>query len=332
MDRERLREYLATRLPSAKDIVITRLERTGGGASRETWLVDAEWTENGTRAVRPLIIRRDPTASVLETNRRIEFEVLRAARGIPVPVPQMYWLEEDGSWLERPFMVMERVSGVAPPAIFPITASDEVRGTIAEEFTIYLARIHRADWRKLGLEFLGAPTSGEAAARKQVEWWEREYQRSKLEERPVLAIALHWLTTHLPKRSEIGLVHADYRAGNFLYENGHITALLDWEMVHLGDPMEDLAWAVLPFWSSGGLCQGLQPRDDMVAAYERAGGMLVDAERLFFYEVLGAVKMAVISLTGVKSFCEGRNCDTVLALVGFMVPRLEADLIEKLHI
>jgi aminoglycoside phosphotransferase (APT) family kinase protein len=332
MDRERLRAYLAARVPAASNIVIGRVERVGGGASRETWLVDAEWTEHGERVVRPLIIRRDPTASVLETNRRTEFDVLRAAREIPLPVPRMYWLEEDAQWLDRPFIVMERISGVAPPVVFPITESDAARRTIAEEFATYLARIHRADWRTLGFEFLGAPASGEAAAHAQVDWWEREYHRSKLEERPVLSAALHWLATHLPRRSEIVLVHADYRAGNFLYDNGHITAILDWELAHLGDPMEDLAWAVLSFWSSGGLCQGLQPRDDMIAAYERAGGMPVDLERLFFYEVLGAVKMAVISLTGVKSFCEGRNCETVLALVGLMVPRLETDLIEKLEI
>lgn len=332
MDRDRLGKYLAAQLPQATDIVIGRLERTGGGASRETWLVDAAWTEAGARALRPLIIRRDPTASVLETDRRTEFEVLRAAREIPVPVPRLYWLEEDGSWLERPFMVMERVPGVAPSVVFSATEPDEVRRTIAAEYDAYLARIHRADWRKLGLEFLGVPTSGEAAARAQVESWEREYQRAKLEERPVLAIALHWLATHLPQRSEIVLVHADYRAGNFLYDAGHITAILDWEMAHLGDPMEDLAWSVLNFWSSAGVCQGLQLREEMIAAYERAGGMPVNAERLFFYEVLGAVKMAVVSLTGVKSFCEGRNYESVLALVGFMVPRLEADLIEKLQI
>ncbi len=332
MDRGRLHAYLAARVPEATDIEIGRLERTGGGASRETWLVDAQWTEHGARVVRPLIIRRDPIAGLLETDRRTEFEVLRAARNIPVPVPQMYWLEEDSHWLDRPFMVMERVNGTAPPVVLPAGESEQTRRTIAEEFISCLARIHRAEWRTLGLEFLGVPSSGEAAAHSQVETWEHEYYRAKLEERPVLATALHWLSTHLPQRSEIVLVHADYRAGNFLYEGGHITAILDWEMAHLGDPMEDLAWAVLGFWSSGGVCQGLLPRDEMIAAYERAGGMPVDAQRLFFYEVLGAVKMAVISLTGVKSFCEGRNYETVLALVGFMIPRLEADLIEKLQI
>lgn len=332
MDRDRVRAYLAARLPGASDIEISRLERTGGGASRETWLVDAEWTEQGQRVLKPLIIRRDPTGSVVETDRRTEFEVLRAACKIPVPVPRMYWLEEDGQWLDRSFMVMERINGVAPPVVLPPTEDEATRRTIAEEFVTYLARIHRADWRQLGLEFLGAPSSGAAAARRQLEYWEREYHRVKLEEHPVLATALHWLTTHVPPRSEIVLVHADYRAGNFLYEGGHITAILDWEMAHLGDPMEDLAWAVLQFWTTGGVCQGLLSRDEMIAGYERAGGMPVDAERLFFYEVLGAVKMAVISITGVKSFCEGRNYEPVMALVGFMVPRLEADLITKLAI
>jgi len=332
MDPHRLRNYLAARLPEATDILIGRVERTGGGASRETWLVDAEWNEGSEHVVRPLVIRRDPTASVLVSDRRIEFEVLRAARHIPLPVPRMLWLEQDPQWLDRPFMVMERVSGVAPPVVLPLTESDETRRSIAKEFVEYLVRIHDADWRKLGLEFLGPPASGHDAARTQVEWWEREYQRVKLEERPVLATALHWLATHLPHGGDTVLVHADYRVGNVLYEGSHITAVLDWEMAHLGDPMEDLAWAVLTFWSSGGLCQGLLPRDELIAAYQRHGGKPVDAARLFFYDVLGAVKMAVISLTGVKSFCDGRNYETVMALVGFMVPRLEADLIEKLEI
>ena len=332
MDRDRVRRYLAARLPTATNIEISRLERTGGGASRETWLVDAEWTDDGAHRVHPLIIRRDPTASVLESDRRTEFEVLRAARQLSVPVPRMYWLEQDPQWLDRPFMVMERLPGVAPPVVLPQTEPESTRQTIADEFATYLTRIHRADWRHLGLEFLGVPASGEAAARTQVEWWEREYQRQKLEERPVLAVALHWLDAHLPATTDIVLVHADYRVGNVLYDAGHITAILDWEMAHLGDPMEDLAWAVLPFWTSGGLCQGLQPHDDMIATYERAGGCRVDLDRLFFYEILGAVKMAVISLTGVKSFCDGRNHDPVLALVGYMVPRLEAALIEQLRI
>jgi aminoglycoside phosphotransferase (APT) family kinase protein len=331
MDRDRLAAYLVARLPAARHVMIHRLERTGSGASRETWLVDAEWSEAGGRTVHPLIIRRDPTASVLESDRKTEFLVLCAAGKIGIPVPRMYWLEEDPRWLDRPFMVMQRIPGVAPPVILPPTESDATRRTISDDFVRYLVCIHRADWRVLGLDFLGAPASGHEAARSQLGWWEREYHRQKLEERPVLATALHWLANHLPERSEIVLVHADYRAGNFLYEGDRITAILDWEMAHLGDPMEDLAWAVLKFYSSGELCQGLLSHDEMVAAYARAGGMPVDLKRLFFYEVLGAVKMAVICLTGVRSFCEARTYEAVNALVGLMVPRLEADLIAKLE-
>lgn len=332
MEPERLIAYLAARVSGGSDFIVHRCQRTGGGASRETWLVDAEWTENGQRTVRPLIIRRDPTASLLESDRPTEFRVLCAAAKIDIPVPRMYWLEEDPKWLDRPFMVMERLPGVAPPVILPPTESDATRHSLAEQFLTYLARIHRADWRAIGLAFLDTPATGHDAARTQVAWWEREYYRQKLEERPVLATALHWLGTHLPAQSEIVLVHADYRAGNFLYDGDRITAILDWEMAHLGDPMEDLGWAVMKFYSTGDLCQGLLPHDEMVAAYARAGGMPVDLERLFFYEVLSAVKMAVICLTGVRSFSEGRTCETVNALVGYMVPRLEGELIDKLHI
>jgi aminoglycoside phosphotransferase (APT) family kinase protein len=332
MDRERLRSYLSDKLGEAAAVAVHRLERIGGGASRETWLVDAEWEEAGDRSVRPLIVRRDPPASLLDSDRRTEFRVLSAASNIGIPVPRMYWLEEDGRWLDRPFMVMERMPGTAPPVVVPATERAETRHRLAEQFVDHLAKIHRADWRRLGLGFLDVPSPGTAAARAQVEWWEREYQRSKLEERPVLAIALDWLSRHLPETRDITLVHADYRAGNVLYQGDRITAILDWEMAHLGDPMEDLAWAVLRFWSSADLCQGMLTHDEMLAAYERAAGLTVDRERVFFYEILGAVKMAVISLTGVKSFCEGRHFDPVLALVGYMIPRLETDLIEKLRI
>ena len=178
MDRDRVRRYLAARVPNANDIEIARLERTGGGASRETWLVDAEWTEDDVRALHPLIIRRDPTASVLESDRRREFEVIRAARQIPVPVPQTYWLEEDPQWLDRSFMVMERLPGIAPPVLFPPGESAEVRRVIAQEFVTYLARIHRADWRRLGFEFLGVPGVGEAVAQNELESCDRGARRA----------------------------------------------------------------------------------------------------------------------------------------------------------
>ncbi len=332
MEPERLREYLQERLAPPAELRIESAERIGGGASRETWAVDATWSEAGMLVRRRFVFRRDPSAGLLESDRRTEFEVMRAARAMSVPVPEMYWLEEDPRWLDRPFAVMQWVEGAVPSVVFPPHESAELRAAVAGQFVRLLARIHDADWRAHGLDELGAPESASAAAAEQVERWRAAYERARTEERPILALALHWLASHLPEGGEITLVHGDYRVGNVLYGEDGIRAVLDWEMAHIGDPLEDLGWATMRFWTSGGLCQGLLPRQELIAGYERERGVRVDRESHFFYEVLGSVKMAIIGLTGVKSFNQGLVADVVLAMVGYMVPRLEATLLEQLEI
>src|SRR4029077_9403192 len=119
------------------------------------------------------------------------------------------------------------------------------------------------------------------------------------------------LEAHIPSTDRITLVHGDYRSGNYLFtDDGTLTAMLDWEMAHLGDAMEDLGWACMKFWSGRGLTVGLTTRADLLARYEHASGIPVDAARVTFYEILGTVKMAVIALTGIRSFCDGKTHDT----------------------
>jgi aminoglycoside phosphotransferase (APT) family kinase protein len=114
-----------------------------------------------------------------------------------------------------------------------------------------------------------------------------------------MVLAAEWLREHLPPADRIVLVHGDYRSGNFLYDDGgRITAILDWELAHLGDPHEDLGWVVNPLFSvrgAGGerLACGLSPRDEMLARYEQATGWRVDPERLRFYEIFNNYKLAV---------------------------------------
>jgi aminoglycoside phosphotransferase (APT) family kinase protein len=97
-------------------------------------------------------------------------------------------------------------------------------------------------------------------------------------------------------------------------------------MAHLGDPHEDLGWATMPYWSSEGRAGGLEPEAELVTRYESVSGFAVDRERLRFYQVLGTIKMLVISLTGVKNFCQARSAEPTLAIVGFLVGRLAREL------
>ena len=325
--------YLGTKMPDARDLEVTGLERKSGGASRETWGFAAHWTQDGRACGGEFILRRDPTGGLLESDRAREFTVLQALHGSGIPVPRTYWLELEGSPLQRPFFIMERITGSAPVGTFPPGYPPSVQDHVTQQFVDILARIHRFDWRAHGFEFLGVPAVGTDAARTQLHHWRRIYQQESLEPHPILEEAFLWLAAHVPTCDRITLVHGDYRSGNYLFtEDGTITAMLDWEMVHLGDPMEDLGWACMKFWTGRGFVVGLTTREDLVARYHAASGIAVDDRRVRFYEILGTVKMAVIALTGVRAYCEGKTHEASMPLVSFLVPRLLRDLVEQLEL
>jgi len=143
--------------------------------------------------------------------------------------------------------------------------------------------------------------------------------------------ALCWLRNHLPARGHVGLVHGDYRTGNFIVDEDHIAAILDWEMVHLGDPMEDLAWAMSKIWRGESSRTGyLAEPEEFLMWYEQAGGAEVDRDRLRFYTVLAGVKMAAIMLTGVKAWHDGRTRDMRMVFFDQQVPGMYAVIAEAL--
>jgi len=330
---EELTRYLHAQMPEARDLVITDVARRSGGASRETWGFSAHWAQNGQRQGGEFILRRDPTASVLASDRTREHRVLEAVHRAGLPVPRILWVDLGGEWLQRPSFVMERIPGQAPFGTFPDGYPATVQARVTEQFVDILARIHRLDWRALGLDVLGVPAVGSEPARTQLAHWRHIYAQESLEPHPLLAEAFLWLDAHVPATDRITLVHGDYRSGNYLFtDDGTVTAMLDWEMAHLGDPMEDLGWACMKFWSGRGLAVGLTTRSELLTRYAQASGIPVSEERVTFYEVLGIVKMAAIALTGIRSFCDGKTADTSMAVVGFLLPRLLHDLCEILEV
>jgi aminoglycoside phosphotransferase (APT) family kinase protein len=335
---ERIAEYLRSKLREADGLEVTNLARIPGGASRETWSFDAAWREKGTDIARGFILRRDPDASLLETERDAEFRVMDAVGSRGVPVPRMYWLEPGGDWLERPFFVMERLDGCEASAQQLLTDPRFIRAhpQIVRGFVDVLARIHALDWRELGLDFLPAPEDASACAMMEIEKWEEVVGKQALEPQPVLSAAFRWLRHHPPPPAQrIVLVHADYRTGNFLAdESGTILAFLDWEMAHIGDPMEDVAWACIRPWRWAGneRIGGLMERQEFYRLYEEATGLTVDAEAMRFWEVLGNVKLAAIFLTGGRSFCDGRTGSPMMALLGRSVGRLELEILDLMGV
>lgn len=332
----RLMDFVAARLAPAGPLRLVSLERATEGFSQETFSFTVEIGDGERAERRSYVAKREPEAGLLEPyDLEPEFRVLHALSSHPLPSPPTPWFERDPAVLERPFYVMERLPGEVPipsagaSGTGPFAPAE--RSSLGAQVMGRLAELHAVDWRALGLDFLGPPAPGREAAARELERWETRIARAALPPAPVLTEALLWLRANVPETEEITLVHGDYRLGNWLVERRaedvRLAGILDWEMVHLGDPLEDLAWCASVLWrASTPLAGGLLPPDEMSGVYEKLSGRRVDPGRLRFYEVLSLVKMIAIMHTGIRAFRDGRARDIRMAIFDHQLPFLHAAL------
>jgi len=298
--RDALGEWLTDEV--GEDVEIREVRRTSAGFSRENWVFDAVWAGEA----HPLIARRDPLGSVLETDREIETAVLLALHGIDtVPSPTLRWADLTGERTGRPCLVMDLTPGVCDGFVLSGPDPLEERTALAHHIYDHLAAIHRVDWRELGLAgVLDEP--GEAAADAAVDHWEATLRRVQVEPQPELTYVMAWLRDHAPTSTVTTLVHGDFKPGNVLLEGGRVTAVLDWETAHLGDPHEDLGWVTNPLRAREHQIPGAWEPDELLDRWSAATGIEVDRTAVHWWQVLANVKLAVIVLTGVRAFVEGR--------------------------
>ncbi len=318
----RLAAYLERQWPAATEISVASLRRIYGGASRETYRVTVSYREGGQAAEQHLILRRDPASSLIETDRAIEYDAYRAFHGTKVPVPRPLFLETDPKWLDRPFFVMEEVTGavsdgklLAEPPYF------EHLERIGDQKWRILAEIARADPATLGLlGRLEAPAL-EGCWRRELDYWEHVIDEDELTPQPIARAAIRWLRRNPPPPPRrLSVVHGDYRTGNFLFDTGGtIRAILDWEMCHLGDPLEDLAWAMDPLWGWPDRARPgrLLPRERALALWRETSGFEVDPAALAWWEIFASLKGLAIWISSGREFADGRNQDLILAFAGW---------------
>jgi aminoglycoside phosphotransferase (APT) family kinase protein len=312
----RLQVYLAAKL-GAPDLAVRGLARIPGGASRETYRFRAAYG-GGERA---LILRRDPPASLIETDRTTEYRAYQAFHALGLPVPEPIALELDPAALERPFFVMEEIEGCDVGSILTPSPYAAFRATTGEQFWRGLGRIARADVDAIGLGDLDGERDAASCWRHEVARWEKVIDEDEREPQPIARAALRWLKRHPPPPAQkIAVVHGDYRTGNFLYDKqGHIRAILDWEMAHLGDPLEDLAWALDPLWSHGdpAFPAGLVARQEAIALWEAESGLRAPPSALAWWENFASLKGLAIWISAACEYAEGRNTDAVNAFSGW---------------
>lgn len=298
---DRLRRFLADQ-PDACGGRITGLTRAGSGRSRDNWLFDLV-TDGGAE---PLILRTDPEGGLITTDRSLEFAVLQGLEKSSLPTPVARWLDPDGAALGHPSLIMRRLPGVCDYRVLQNASwpLDE-RIELARAFCALLAQVHAVDWQDLGLGSVLADP-GPDAARAQLEQWTQILRQDQLEAWPEIEYAIAVLAERAPRSAHTVLVHADFKPGNVLLDGGRITALLDWELAHLGDPLEDLGWVTQPLRAGEHTIEGAWEAGDLISHYERITGTTVDRDALSWWVAYSAFKTAVMQVSGLRAFVEGR--------------------------
>lgn len=312
----RLAAYIAGRMPDAEGVAVDALVRIAGGASRETYRFRLSWTEAGETRTRKLILRRDPPDSLIETERRIEFSAYRAFHGSDVPVPEMLWLEESGEALDHPFFIAEEIAGFqAAPGLLWSEPYLAAHDQLARRKWTILGAIHRAVPAEVGLAGVMEAVAPEDCWRRELDYWEGVLDADQAEPLPIIRAAIRRLrAAPPPPPARIHVVHGDYRTGNFLFDPaGEIHGVLDWEMAHLGDPLEDLGWTLNPVWSFGrGLAGGLAPRDQAIAIWEASSGLKADPGALRWWELFNCVKGQAIWVSSARAWIDGGSREPIL--------------------
>lgn len=317
----RIADYLSERL-GVGTVSVASAERIVGGGSRHTWKVQADWRANdGSPSGRTLIFRLDPEGSLLESNRHSEFEFYSAFwHSSDVPVPEPLFIEDDVEILGNPFCVMAAVAGIAEPATIVFSTDyDQGRAAIARQWMELLGEIASVDYRAMGLHEHTEEPLPDTCWEAELEHWEQVLRDHYVGPYPVNEAAIRWLRRNPPPPAQrVSVVHGDYRVGNFLATPDRIEAIVDWEMAHLGDPHQDLAWAFARNWRFARdpeLVGGLLSQPEAIEIWESSSDLTFDADAMHWWGILNHIKANAIWITGAHSFATGRTRDPLYAII-----------------
>ncbi|WP_233355968.1 phosphotransferase family protein [Henriciella aquimarina] len=308
-------------------MTVETANRLSGGASQETWLITLEG--NGTPET--LILRRAPEGTESTPDSAAiglpnEAKLIRAAEAEGVPVPSVIHVLEPDEGLGEGFF-MSRVEGETIAR--RILRNDEyaqARGALPAQCGKALAGIH-------SIRVDGDPALKVSTGLDQLTYYEDIYQSTGAC-RPIFDLAMVWLRENAPAPLEAVLVHGDFRLGNIMVDEQGLAAVLDWELCHLGDPREDIAWMCTNSWRFGQSDKrlgGFGDVEPLLEAYAAMGGQSLTAKEIDWWEVLSSIKWGVMCMLMYESFRSGADPSVERAAIGRRVSETEMDLINLLE-
>jgi aminoglycoside phosphotransferase (APT) family kinase protein len=304
---------------------IANLRRLSAGATLQTWSFDA--VADGTM-LHPLILRRSPGGlrSTESLSLEVEAELIRALAGSGAPVATVVHTLVPRDGLGDGFL-MTRIEGeTIPRKILRDEEFAAIRPHLATQFGAILGAISKVDTARLPpLPFKPADVIMTRLSNR--------YETLGVA-RPVFEVAFRWLRQNAPAElAQYRLVHGDFRNGNMIFGSDGVRAVLDWEVAHIGDPAEDLAWICAPPRRFGELDRpvgGLGSRQQLFEAFEAATGERVDPARVHYWEVMGSLRWGVSCASMLDWFASGRDQTVERAMIARRVSENELDLMRIL--
>jgi len=304
---------------------ISDLKCLTGGASAETWKFDC--TLNGD--VLPCILRRSAVQTSenfgVALTKRQEAETIQAVNHYAIPAPKVHFILAAEDQLGEGY-IMQRLEGeTIPRKILRDEIFAGARGNLSEQCAKALAHMHAISVAEI-------PDLPDLSPAKQIPQLEGLY-RAFEQPSAVFELSFRWLQANQPTQSRNTLVHGDFRTGNLLVNPQGLVGILDWELSHVGDPMEDLGWLCVNSWRFGSPLPvgGFGTREHFYAAYEKYAGIAVNPADVHFWEVFGTLKWGVICLFQVFTHLRGLKRSVELAAIGRRVSETEYDLLNLLE-
>jgi aminoglycoside phosphotransferase (APT) family kinase protein len=323
---------------------VSDLRWMSGGGSKIQLVFTLAWTDPQSGPTKTkMVVRMEPQESLSATSRLRERQLIEALASI-IPVPEVYWVDDEGQWFPEPALIYSFAEGVAKPSEVEgrvggvgSTFGPHLRSKLAPQFMGHLAKIHTFDINGHDFSAFDVPEVGTTqTALWQLNRARRIWEEDRGEELPMMDVAANWLERNMPTLDRVSALHGDYRSGNFLFDetSGRITAWLDWERGYLGDRHRDLAWITLRQFgvtSEDGktlLVSGLVPVEQFFEEYERLSGLNVDPDRLHYYRVMNAYQLIASTLgTSYRVARLGRSHqDVLLTWIEGLVYSLADDL------
>lgn len=308
---------LQQRLQQPCEVTVCR--RLTAGASADTW-----WLEADCGGAQQWILRLDAGAENLgmAPGKRWEALAQQAAAEAGCPVASVITILDGSEGLGEGYLMAALSGESLPPLLLKEDRYAGARNRFCDDAARALAAIHRTPLNNLdGLPLQDATTQVEMLY---------AMHRGYGESLPVFSLAYGWLKQHAPQIASPALVHGDFRLGNFLITEQGLSGVLDWELTHLGDPMEDLGWLCVNAWRFGrrdNPVAGIAQRQQLYAAYEAASGQAVDEARARYWELLGTFKWGVICQYQAYSYLRGHVPSLERAAIGRRVAETEYDML-----